>query len=153
MQKKVYLSQEGVKKLEEELAYLENTRRMEVSKMIQVAKEQGDLSENAEYAAAKDLQSVTEGRIMELHEMLKNVEIISTEGKRDVVGLGATVTVDMDGEDMTYSIVGSSEADPMGGKISNESPIGRAILGKKPGDMVSVKIPAGTVTYKIKKIH
>ncbi len=148
MTKKYYLTAEGLSKLKEELDYLINERRQEIIERIQEAVAHGDLSENADYAQAKEEQAFVEGRIQELEEMIRNAEIIThTEG--DQVSIGSTVKVSIDGKEYEYTIVGSNEANPREGKISNESLVGRAILGRKKGDKVEVATPAGVKVCEI----
>ena len=145
-----YITQDGIEKLAKELEYLKNNKRKEVIARIQAAKELGDLSENAEYMDARDEQSFIEGRIGELETLIKKSEIINHNQDKDIVRLGSTVTVECDGNiKKIYTIVGSNEADPMQGFISNESPIGRAFLGRQVGDMVEVDIPKGKLGCKI----
>lgn len=152
--KPVYLTPEGKKKLEDELDYLLTVRRTEVAQEIQSAKEEGDISENSAYDEAKAAQAFLEGRIQTLEAQLKEAIIIKpTENNTEVV-LGSTVTVVEDGENEqeTYTIVGSAESNPGLGNISNESPIGSALLGKKVGHVVTVQTPSGKITFKIVKI-
>ena len=150
--KPTYLSREGEAELRRELAELVGNRRAEIAARIHDAKEHGDLTENAEYEEAKNEQAFVEGRIQTLEAMLKTAVIIEN-GSTEFVALGSRVEVDsIDGEE-TFSIVGSAEARPADGKISNESPVGRALLGRKPGEQVAVKLPNGTeITYTIKSI-
>ena len=152
--KPVYLTPEGLKKLEDELQYLTTVKRAEVAAAIQSAKEEGDLSENAAYDEAKAAQGFMEGRIQTLQALLQEVVIIEPQQNSDVVALGSKVTVvEEDDEDPeTYTIVGSAEADPLEGKISNESPIGSALLTHKTGDVVTVQTPGGEVHLKIIEI-
>lgn len=141
----VYLTEEGLQKVKEELEYLTKTRRKEVAQMIAEAKAEGDLSENAGYDEAKTVQGFVEGRIRELENVLKNASIIDEGAARaNIVALGRTVIVREVGTDYeeTYTIVGSLEADPQNGRISNESPLGKALLGKKKGQKVTVESPA-----------
>ncbi len=148
----VYLTPEGLKKLQEELEWRINVRRPEIAKQIEAARKEGDLSENAGYDEAKYQAGMNEGRIMELQQKLKYAVIIEPDdGPADVVRLGRTVTiVDKEfGDEERYTIVGSAEASPGDGKISNESPIGRALMGKKVGDVVIVQTPGGKVTFEI----
>ncbi len=155
MAKEIFVTEEGLKKLEEELEYLKTVRRKEVTEMIKVAKSFGDLSENSEYDEAKNEQAITEARIAELEEQLKNVSLVDAAAlANDVVRVGLSVKLkDMaDGETYEYRIVGVTEADPFVGLISDESPIGKALLGKKVNSVVEVEIPIGTVKYKITKI-
>lgn len=145
-----YLTDDGYKKLKDELEHLKKTRRPEIANRIKEAKELGDLSENAEYADAREEQSFTEGRIMDIEETLKNAQVIANhDAHPDQVDIGDTITVSKEGEEFTYTIVGSNEADPGSGKISNESPLGQAFLGKKKGEECVVKTPKGEVKYKI----
>ena len=145
------LTLSGLKELEEELQHLKVVKRKEVAEKIKEARAQGDLSENAEYDAAKDEQSDMEKRIEEIEKILKNAEVID-EGEVDLnnVSIGCTVTLkDLDfDEEVTYKIVGSTEANILKGKISNESPVGRALIGAKVGDTVKVEVPAGVLKYK-----
>ncbi|AET58333.1 transcription elongation factor GreA [Paenibacillus terrae] len=150
--KEVILTQEGLRKLEDELENLKSVKRREVAERIKVAIGYGDISENSEYEDAKNEQAFIEGRVITLEKMLRNARIInSDEIETDVVGVGATVTVeDMEFRDVTeYAIVGSAESDPLQNKISNESPLGKAMLGKKKGTVVDVTVPAGVIQYKI----
>jgi len=155
MAKKVLLTSEGLKKLQDELDNLKNVRRKENTAALKVAKSFGDLSENSEYDEAKNEQAEIEARITEIENMLKNVEIIDEDGiATDVASIGSKVKVkDLDdGEEAEYSIVGSTEADPMKGKISDESPLGSALLGHKVGETVQVEAPMGTIEYEILNI-
>ena len=149
--KPVFLTEEGLKKLEEELYYLENEKRAQVAARIQSAKEEGDISENAEYDDAKHEQAFVEGRIMTLRAMVRNAVIIEDHGPSDVVRLGSRVTVQEDGmeEPEVYHVVGSAEVDPLNGRISNESPIGRALMGQRVGAVVSYQAPAGEIRLEI----
>lgn len=153
--KQVVLTYEGVRKLEDELDYLKTVKRKEVTQKIKTALSFGDLSENSEYDEAKNDQAFVEGRIANLENMLKSAKVIDEEDiTTDTVSIGATVKVrDLEFDDETdYVIVGSAEADPGNNKISNESPIGRALLGKKVDDTVEVNIPDGIIKYKILSI-
>jgi len=153
--KKIILTQKKFDEMMKELDYLKNTRRREISKEIGIAREKGDISENAEYDAAKDAQGYLEKRIAELEEKLaaatvmENMDIAS-----DKVYIGATVKVkDLDAsEDITYTLVAQEEANFKEGKISIESPIGKALLGHKKGDKVEITVPAGVINYKILEI-
>lgn len=150
--KEVILTPDGLKRLEEELETLKSVKRREVAERIKVAIGYGDISENSEYEDAKNEQAFIEGRIITLEKMLRNARIInSDEIETDVVSVGVTVTVeDMEyGDTMEYTIVGTAESDPLNNKISNESPVGRAIIGKKVGTVVDVSVPAGVIQYKI----
>jgi transcription elongation factor GreA len=153
--KPVFLTQEGLKKLEEELQYLETEKRTQVAARIQSAKEEGDISENAEYDDAKHEQAFVEGRIMTLHAMIRNAVVIEDNGPSDEVRLGSRVAVREDGLDEAevYHMVGSAEADPLNGRISNESPIGRALMGQRAGAVVSYQAPAGEIRLTILKIE
>ena len=156
MDKKNILTYEGLKKLEDELENLKVVRRKEVSQKIKEAREQGDLSENAEYDAAKDEQRDIEARIEELEKILKNAEVVvEEEADLDKVSIGCSVKIlDCEfEEELEYNIVGSTEANSLKGKISNESPVGKALLGKQVGDTVTVETPAGEFSYKVLSIH
>lgn len=150
--KQYVMTYEGVKKLENELEYLKTVKRKEITEKIKVALGYGDLSENSEYDEAKNDQAFTEGRIVTLENMLKNAVVVDeSEIPNDVVSVGSKVKVkdyDFD-EEVEYSIVGSAEADPMNFKISNESPVGSALIGKKVGDIVEVQIPDGINKFEI----
>ncbi len=148
----VYLTGEGLDKLKKELEFLKNTKRREVAKRIQEAKEYGDLSENAEYAEAKDEQAVVETRILELESLIKNSQVIQSVKKGENVRIGSKIRVSINGQEKIYSIVGSQEADPLNGKISNESPMGQAFLGSKVGDVVSIEAPKGLIKCEIIEI-
>jgi len=147
------ISQEGYDKLKDELEHLIKVKRPEIAKRIESAKELGDLSENAEYHDAKDAQAFNDGRIIELSSMLKNLTVVDSNGSKDIVAMGSKVTAKANGEEKQYTIVSFNEADPLTGKISNESPLGVAFLGKKKGDRVIVNTPKGEVEYKIKRIE
>ena len=156
MEKKNILTYEGLKKLEDELQDLKVVRRKEVAQKIKEAREQGDLSENAEYDAAKDEQRDIEARIEELEKILKNAEVVDEEEvDLDKINVGCRVKIlDMEfDEELEYKVVGSTEANSLTGKISNESPVGKAILGAKIGDVVTVETPAGDLQYKILEIQ
>ncbi|AOT01259.1 transcription elongation factor GreA [Exiguobacterium indicum] len=154
-EKQYYMTLEGKANIENELNELKSVRRKEVVENIKIARSFGDLSENAEYDSAKEEQAMVEGRIAQLEEMLRNVAIISEEEKDiSVVGIGTTVTFLSveDNEEDTYTIVGSAEADPFTGKISNESPIAKSLMGHQVGDQVSVPAPGGEYAVKITSI-
>lgn len=153
MSKKYLLTQEGLIKLNEELKHLINDKRKEVIERIREAAAHGDLSENADYAQAREEQSFIEGRIMEIEDMIKNAEIITASTQHNSVTIGSTIKVKINGDEKEYSIVGSNEANPGAGKISNESTVGKALLGKKIGDRVSVSTPAGDKEYEIVSIN
>ncbi|TEU11769.1 MAG: transcription elongation factor GreA [Anaerolineales bacterium] len=150
----IFLTLEGRGKLEEELEYLLTVRRAEVAERIQSAKEEGDITENAAYDYAKEEQAFVEGRIQALETTLRQAVIIE-DGSTDDVGLGARVTVMERGGDApeTYQIVGSVEADPTKGRISNESPIGKALLGHQVGDEVAVSTPGGISHFQVLSIE
>jgi transcription elongation factor GreA len=149
----VYLTAEGLKKLEEELEHLRNVRRQEVAIRLREAMEDGELIDNAEYEAAKNEQAFVEGRILELDRMLSQAQIIEHNSKSDQVEIGATVVIkEGNRKPETYTIVGAAEANPKQGLISNESPLGRALLGKKVDDLVEVQAPDGTLKFRIVKI-
>jgi transcription elongation factor GreA len=146
------ITQEGYDKLQDELNHLSSLKRREIAERIERAKDLGDLSENAEYSEAKDAQALNEGRILELTNILKNVTVVDKHGGKDEVTMGSLVTVKTDGKEKQYTIVSFNEADPLNGKISNESPLGVAFLGKRKGAVVSVETPRGVFEYKIVKI-
>lgn len=153
--KQVKLTEDGLKQLEEELEYLKTKKRKEVSEKIKVALGFGDLSENSEYDEAKNEQAQVEARIVSVENMLKNAIVIDvSERDTSKVELGATVTIhDIEfDEDITYKIVGSTEADPDEGRLSDESPLGKSLMGKAEGEMIDVDAPAGVIQYKILKI-
>ncbi len=152
MNKKYLLTQEGLVKLNEELKHLVNDKRKEVIERIREAVAHGDLSENADYAQAREEQSFIEGRIEEIEDMIKNAEIISTSQKHNTVSIGSTIKVKVGDSEKQYTIVGSNEANPLEGKISNESLVGRALLGQKMGDKVMIQTPAGEKEYEIVSI-
>lgn len=151
-EKETILTVEGLKKLEDKLEHLKSVRRHEVAERIKQAIDFGDISENSEYEDAKNEQAFIEGEILTLEKMLRNAKVIDEgEIKTDVVTLGSTVTLkDLElGDQLEYAIVGSAEADPTEFKISNESPVGEAILGQKVGSVVEVNVPAGILKYEI----
>ena len=147
------ISREGHEKLKKELEYITTIKRKEIAERIERAKDMGDLSENAEYSEAKDAQAFNEGRIAEIKTLLKNLTVVSNGGEKGIIGMGSKVTVKTNGEEKEYTIVSFNEVDPMTGKISNESPLGFAFLGKKVGDKVKVDTPKGEIEYKIIKIE
>ena len=150
--KPTYLSRDGLEKLRLELDEMTNVRRAEVATRIHDAKEHGDLSENAEYEDAKNEQAFVEGRIQTLEALIKNATIIDEHHSTDHVQIGSTVGVETPEGAERFTIVGSTEAKPAEGRISNESPVGRALLGKKKGEKIVVKVPAGDFTYTIVSI-
>ncbi|TAK88822.1 transcription elongation factor GreA [Patescibacteria group bacterium] len=151
--KEFYLTKEGVEKLKAELEDLTKNQRPQIAKELKEAKEFGDLSENASWDAAKEHQSFVEGRIAEVEQILRNVVIIKAPKKTDKVDIGSTVHLELEDGEQKYTIVGSTEANPELGKISNESPIGQALMGKGKGEEVEISVPSGTMTYKIKHIE
>ncbi|MBS4913560.1 MAG: transcription elongation factor GreA [Veillonella sp.] len=153
--KETLLTEEGLKKLEEELAYFKSVRRIEVAERIKIAIEYGDISENSEYDDAKNEQAFIEGHIIELENKINTAKIIDKNTRKNVVSVGSEVKLldtEFD-EEVDYVIVGSSEADPFNNRISNESPLGSAIIGKKKGASVEVNTPDGVATYKILAIN
>ena len=150
--KTTYISKDGLEKLRAEHDEMVSVRRPEIAQRIHDAKEHGDLSENAEYEDAKNEQAFVEGRIQTLESMIKNATLIDEHHSTDHVQIGSTVSVDSDDGAQSFTIVGSAEAKPADGRISNESPVGRALLGRKKGDKVVVKVPAGDFSYTIVEI-
>ena len=156
MDKKNILTYQGLQKLEEELQNLKVVRRKEVAQKIKEAREQGDLSENAEYDAAKDEQRDIEARIEDIEKILKNAEVVvEEEVELDKISIGCKVKIlDVEeNEELEYKIVGSTEANSLKGKISNESPVGKALLGAKIGDVVKVETHVGDLEYKVLEIQ
>jgi transcription elongation factor GreA len=150
----VYLTSEGLKKLQEELEFLRKDKRKEVAQRLHEAMEDGELIENAEYEAAKNEQAFVEGRILEIEHMIAQAQVIERGKSKDVVLVGSTVTVKENGKKTEeYTIVGVAEANPKEGLISNESPLGRALLNHKVGDDVEVQAPAGPLQFRIVKIN
>lgn len=149
--KETLLTAEGLKKLEEELAHYKSVRRIEVAQRIKTAIEYGDISENSEYDDAKNEQAFIEGHIIELENKINTAKIIDEKTRKNVVSVGSKVKLldEEFNEELDYVIVGSSEADPFNNRISNESPVGSAILGKKKGATVEVNTPDGVATFKI----
>lgn len=147
-----YVSPEFLTKLKEELHELKTVKRRELAARIEEAKALGDLSENAEYHEAKDALGFVEGRILEIEDLMKNAVIFEAQQGGNV-RIGSTVTVKVNGKEKSFSIVGSNEADPLNGKISNESPIGSALLGSSKGQKVPVQAPSGTVVYEVMDIR
>jgi transcription elongation factor GreA len=155
-EKETVVTEEGLRKLESELEELKTVHRKEVNDRIRQAKEFGDISENAEYEDAKQEQAFTEGRIMKLEAMIRSAKIIHEgEGGADEVHLGSTVRVKnlTTGAENEYTIVGSAESDPLNAKISNESPIGLAVVGAKPGQTVTATAPSGEIAFKVLSIR
>lgn len=155
MAQEVILTKEGKEELEKRLEYLKLTKRAEITERIKTAREFGDLSENAEYDAAKNEQAQIEGEILEIEAKLKYAVIIKNDAEKGKVSLGSKVDIEEveTGDVMTYEIVGTTEADVEQGRISNVSPVGNALLSKKVGDIVKVVAPAGITTIKIKKVY
>jgi len=152
----IYLTEEGLHKVKEELEYLITVRRREVAQMIAEAKAEGDISENAGYDEAKTAQGFLEGKIRELENVLKKAQVIAEdETPANVINIGRTVVVREDGTDLeeSYTFVGSLEADPLHGRVSNESPMGKALLGKKKGQKAIVESPGGQIVFKIIKVE
>ena len=139
--------------MKNELDELVNVKRLEIAKRIESAKELGDLSENAEYHEAKEEQAFNEGRVSEINALLKNLTIIDADPQKDEITMGSNITAENNGEKKQYTIVSFNEADPLYGKISNESPLGMAFLGKKTGENVIVNTPKGEAEYKIINIE
>jgi transcription elongation factor GreA len=150
--KPTYVSRDYLEKLRVELDEMVNVRRAEVAQRIHDAKEHGDLTENAEYEDAKNEQAFVEGRIQTLEALIKNATLIDEHHSNDHVQIGSTVKVSGPDGSQTFTIVGSTEAKPAEGRISNESPVGRALLGRRKGDNVTVQVPAGDLAYKIVSI-
>ncbi len=152
--KEVYLTLEGKQELEKELKYLKKEKRKEVSARIKEAISLGDLSENSEYNEAKNEQASVEKRISEIEEILNHMVLIEANGNVDMVSLGSTVVMkDLEYDELIeYTVVGSAEADPRKGRLSNESPVGKTILGKEKGEIVEVSVPAGVLKYEIVEI-
>jgi transcription elongation factor GreA len=154
MTEPIYLTAEGAAKLREELTVLKGPERDSIARRLRDAIQMGDLSENADYHKAKEDQAFLEGRIQELDYILGNAQIVENGGPRDVVNVGVTVTVqEEDYDPEVFHMVGAKEADPRNDKISNESPIGRALMGHKPGDTVEADTPGGIIRFKILKIE
>ncbi len=152
----IYLTEDGLQKVKAELEYLVTVRRREVAQMIAEAKAEGDISENAGYDEAKTAQDFLEGKIRELENILKHAQLITEDAApANVVAIGRTVVIQEEHMDTkeTYTIVGSREADPGNGRVSNESPMGKALLGKKAGQKVKVESPGGQIAFKIIKVE
>lgn len=147
-----YLSPQGLEKLKKELETLKTVERREIAARLEAAKALGDLSENAEYQEAKEAQSLNESQIAEMEEKLRNAVVIKKPTDLNMVQVGATIDVESDLGRETFTIVGSEEADPVQGKISNESPLGKSFLGKKVGEPIDIKTPGGILKYKVLKI-
>ncbi len=148
-----YLTQEKFDNLKIEHKDLQENKTLELAAKIDEARQNGDLSENAEYHQAREELAWVQGRIIEIQAILDNSEIITTgETKDGIIALGSTITVEVKGKERDLTIVGAQEADPMNGKISNLSPLGTAFLGKKKGNKISVEVPVGIIEYKIKEV-
>lgn len=152
MPEETYITQQGLEKLKQELDNLKNIKRKEVAYRIKQAKEFGDLSENAEYHSAKEEQAFVEGRVAELTHVIKNATIIQETASNGMVSIGSKITIKDNGNTKEYKIVGSEEADPLQGLISNESPIGKAFLGRKIGEVVEIQVPRGIIKWEIIEI-
>lgn len=150
--REVFITTQGLERLTKELKYLKTIRRKEVAQRVESAKEYGDLSENAEYVEAKNEQAFVEGRIADIDEIIKHAVVIEEQRSGTSVQVGSTIIVENDGKETQYFIVGSNEADPTSGKISNESPLGQAFLGKQAGETVEIKTPRGKLKYRISSI-
>jgi transcription elongation factor GreA len=150
-EEKVYLTKEGQKKIQEEYDQLVSDRRKEVAEKLQKARELGDVSENAAYDAAREEQAFVEGRIAELEDVLRRVEVVEEKAGGEIA-IGSTVLVHLDGDEHEFTVVGAHEADPANGKISHESPLGQALIGKKVGEKVEVEAPLGKITYRIVEV-
>lgn len=148
-----YISPKGLEKLKKELEGMKTVKRLEIAARLEAAKALGDLSENAEYQEAKEAQSLNESQVAELEEKLRNIVVIQKPTDSNTVQVGATIDVDSSSGRETFTIVGSEEANPGEGKISNESPLGMAFLGKKAGETVDVKTPAGVVSFRLLSIR
>lgn len=154
MQQPVLLTAEGIEELRRELDYLVNVRRPELARILRRAIQQGDLSENADYIAAKEEQGFLEGRIQQIETMLRNAVLIESNGPAGIVDVGSRVTVLEEGQEApeVFQIVGPAEADPLKGKVSHESPLGQALLGRRAGDVVTVDAPAGPITFRVLEV-
>jgi len=154
MLSQTFITQEGLKKLEQDLKYLKTEKRREIANRIQTAKDLGDLSENAEYSQAKDELAFNEGRILELEDVIRNATVIKENKEKNLVLVGNSIKIkDQETDEIKeYNIVGSQEADPVAGKISNESPLGKAFINKKKGEAVEITLPKGIVRYQIIEI-
>jgi len=148
-----HLTKEGLEKLRKEIEYLKKEGRREIAERLERAKEYGDLSENSEYIDAKEAQGKLESRIFELEEIIRNAVLIKKNLQKDIVGVGSTIEVQKGFKTFRYTIVGSREAKPEANLISNESPLGKAFLGRKIGDIVEINTPSGKTKYKIVKIE
>lgn len=152
MAEPIMVTEEGLVALREELEYLTTVRRPEIIRAIQLAREEGDLRENAGYDAAKHDQALVERRIQELEQQVRGAQVIARQSQTSV-HLGSTVTIEIDGDQETYTIVGAVEARPAQGRISNESPFGRALLGHRVGDVVEIQTPTTTLTARVVSLN
>ncbi|MGB9883300.1 MAG: transcription elongation factor GreA [Microgenomates group bacterium] len=143
------LTKLGFENLKKELEELKTVKRPQAVERLAKARAMGDLSENSEYSAAKEELAFVEGRIQEIEEIIKNAQVVDVAGGKDIVELGSSVTVEINGQKQTFQIVGEFEANPLDKKLSHTSPIGKALIGKKLGDQVEVEAPAGKMIYKI----
>jgi len=150
--KKTQLTKEGYEKLQKEYKELSEVKKPYAVDRLQKARSMGDLSENSEYSAAKEELAFVEGRIQEIEEILKTVEVVENNGQNGAVEVGTSVTVEINGKKELFQIVGEFEADPLNKKLSHTSPIGQALVGKKVGDWIEVEVPAGKIKYKIVEI-
>lgn len=151
--KEILVTAKGLEKLQTELRDFKEVRRPEVINRIKAAKELGDLSENAEYATAKEEQSFIEGRIQELEQIVKRARVVANTNGGKTIQTGSRATVEIGGEDMVFEIVGQTEADPVNNRISLDSPVGQALLGHKAGERVKVQTPDGAASYKVLKVE
>lgn len=149
----VYISAEGLEKLKEEYEKRKTDTRREIADRIASAKELGDLSENFEYHEAKEEQGLNEAKILELEQMISEAVLVEQNSGGEDITLGTTFVVELNGEEKTFEMVGSTEANPLEGKISNESPIGQAFMGRKVGDVIDITVPSGVLQYTVKKIQ
>jgi transcription elongation factor GreA len=155
MKKKYYLTKEGFDNLQSEYARLKNEEWPAILKRVSEARESGNLEDDPEFEEANRAKEIIEGRILEIEQIIENVEIIEAafKGIKGKISLGTTVTLEVQGENQTFTIVGSIEADPTQGRLSHESPLGKQLLGLKEGDIVEIKLPFGNVEYRVVKIH
>jgi transcription elongation factor GreA len=149
MTKKIQFTSEGFEKLKKELEELSGTKKQNAIDRLQKARAMGDLSENSEYTAAKEDLAFVEGRVRELEEVIKNAEIVEKTSSENKIEIGSTIILEIQGKQDTYMLVGEFEANPREKKLSQTSPIGKALLGMKKGDVIDVKVPVGTMKYKI----
>lgn len=149
---KTQLTKQGYDNLKKELDELKTKKRQQAVDRLSKARAMGDLSENSEYSAAKEQLAFVEGRIQEIEEILKNVEVIENNNQENYIQLGSSVSVEINGKKELFQIVGEFEADPLNKKLSHTSPIGKALIGKKPGDWVEIQVPVGKIKYKIVEI-